>query len=274
MEDRPKFDYIPLNQLELWDDANVRKSEALTNIQDLALNIKKNELRVPFLVKEIEPKKLYHVFSGQRRLEACRMINYSPVPCFIFKEISLRDARILSLSENLYREAMTIDDLSNAADILLNTFKDISKVARALGVTESTVKGYLDYKSVFPELRAMVGKGKGKISPQQAKDIYVKFRDVHRALAVAKELAKINDRKRKSKMHAAIRQASPDEDIDSIRKRAEKLIHMKSYEIILPDSDYKLVEKIAYVRNIAAEDLLLNIVEKYLEEYERGEHRT
>jgi len=123
------------------------------------------------------------------------MINYSPIPCFVFKKISLRNAQILSLSENLYREGMTIDDLSDAADKLLHAFKDIEKVARALGVTVPTVKGYLDYKAVFPSLRTMVGRGKGKISAQQAKDIYVKFPDEKRALAAARELAKITDRK-------------------------------------------------------------------------------
>ena len=77
---------IALEKLELWEEANVRKSNALENIHDLANNIKQNELRVPLLVKEKEHNKLYHVFSGQRRLEACRMINYSPVPCFVFKK--------------------------------------------------------------------------------------------------------------------------------------------------------------------------------------------
>lgn len=274
MEDQPKFDHIPLEQLELWEEANVRKSSALVNIQDLAMNIKRNGLRVPLLVKEKIPKKLYLVFTGQRRLEACRMVDYSPVPCFIFKQISLRDAQILSLSENLYREAMTIDDISEAANKLLQIFKDLSKVARALGVTESTVKGYLDYNAVFPELRAMVGRGKGKISAQQAKDIYVKFPDLNRALAAGRELAKITDRTKKKKYHESIRAATPSDTWDSIRHRAEKLIHMKPFKILLPDSKYKVIEKIAYVRKIDEEDLLVNIVEKWIEEYERGEHRV
>ena len=266
---------IPLKKLELWEEANVRKSNVLENIHDLANNIKQNELRVPLLVKEKEHNKLYHVFSGQRRLESCRMINYSPVPCFVFKKISLREAQILSLSENLYREGMTIDDLSEAADTLLHSFKDISKVATALGVGESTVKGYLDYKAVYPEIRALVGKkGKGKISVQQAKDIYVKFPDKPRAIAAAKSLAKISDRTKKRKYHAAITESTKHDTWGTITQKAEKAIRMKPYNILLPDSKYKLIEKVAYTRKIDAEDLLITIVEKWIHEYEQGEHRT
>jgi len=273
MEDRPELGDIPLEQLELWSEANVRHSEVFVNMKDLAMNIKKTSLRVPLLVKEIKKNKLYKVFSGQRRLEACRMVTYDPVPCFVFKKISVRDARILSLSENLYREAMTIDDLSDAADQLLHAFKDISKVATALGVIESTVKGYLDYKAVPDEIKKFVGKGKGTISPQQAKDIYVKFPDIKKAVEAASELAKINDRKKKKKMHAAIKESTPYDTIKTIIQRAEKAIKMKEYEILLPDSKYKLIEKIAYVRKISSDDLLTNIVYSWLEEYERGGHR-
>lgn len=269
-----QLENIALEKLELWNEANVRKSNPLENIYDLANNIKQNKLRVPLLVKEKEPNKLYHVFSGQRRLESCRMINYTPVPCFVFKKISLRNAQVLSLSENLYREGMTIDDLSDAADTLLHSFKDISKVARALGVRESTVKGYLDYKAVYPEIKAFVGSGKGKISVQQAKDIYVKFPDKSRAIVATQALSKITDRTEKRKYHSAIKESAEHSTWETITQKAEKAIKMRPYNILLPDPKYKLIEKIAYARNVNAEDLLINIVEKWIYEYERGEHRT
>lgn len=272
-EDRPKLKWIKLDYLVLWEEANVRKYGTLVNIEDLAHNIQKNGLRVPLLVKEAEPNKKYLVFSGQRRLQACKMINLEEVPCFVFEKISLTDAQILSLSENLYREAMSIDDISDAADTLYQKFKDLGRVAVALGVTESTVKSYLDYKAVPEEIKKFVGKGKGTITAKQAKDIYVKFPDLKRAIAVAKELAALNSRNQKIKFHAAIREANPDDDVPSLRKRTEKLSHLRKYEILLPDTKSKTLEKIAYTRHISELDLITDIIELWIDGYERGEHR-
>lgn len=273
MEDRPKLRWLKLDWLKLWEEANVRKSGTLVNIQDLALNIKKNGLRAPLLVKEAERDKEYWVFSGQRRLQACDMIKLESVPCLVFEKISLTDAQILSLSENMYREAMNIDDISDATDVLYKKFGDIAKVALSLGVTESKVKSYLDYKAVPDEIKKFVGKGKGTITPKQAKDIYVKFPDIKRAVAVAKELASINSRKKKISFHAAIREATPDDTISELHKKTDKLSHLKKYELLLPDTKSKTIEKIAYAKKITELDLITDIVEQWIDGYERGEHR-
>jgi len=52
VEDKPELRDIPVDQLKLWEEANVRKSEVLLNIEDLAGNIKKYGVKVPLLVKE------------------------------------------------------------------------------------------------------------------------------------------------------------------------------------------------------------------------------
>src|SRR5438445_6859840 len=145
VEDRPKLHFIPREQLELWREANVRHSEALLNINELAGSIKKHGVLVPLLVKEEEPRKKYLVFSGQRRFEACKIAELPEVPCFVFKDISERDAKILSFSENLFREAMTAEDKSRAAIELYGKFRDMDKVGIALGVKGGTVRKYLRY---------------------------------------------------------------------------------------------------------------------------------
>ncbi|MGH2638542.1 MAG: ParB N-terminal domain-containing protein, partial [Rhabdochlamydiaceae bacterium] len=46
----------------------------------------------------------YLVFGGQRRLEACRRIKLDPVPSYVYKDVDMTNARLISLSENLYRK--------------------------------------------------------------------------------------------------------------------------------------------------------------------------
>lgn len=106
-----KIEYLPIIKLELWKSANVRKSNIIQNIDDLAANISQVGIRVPLLVKQ--GKQNYMVFSGQRRLEAAKIAGLSEAPCMIFKHITESEVRILSLSENIYRESMTPDDIAD-----------------------------------------------------------------------------------------------------------------------------------------------------------------
>ena len=266
----PKFDKIPLEKLELWENANVRKNEVLTNIEDLAGSIKKNGLQVPLLVKPQNGK--YLVFSGQRRLIACRAAKLQKVPCFVFQNITLDDAMTLSLSENLYREAMTKEDKSKAANALFAKLGDLNSVTKALGVSNSTVRGYFTYDAIPEDLKKFARQG-GNLSTKQVEDIYMKFPDPDRGKLVAEKLSKIKNRNEKRKMHAAIRQSAPSDDMPTIEKRAEKMLREKTYKIILPDNDYKLIEKVAYTRRIDEEDLLVDIVETWISEYNEGKHR-
>jgi len=270
LEERPKLRYIKIDQLELWEEANVRKKSVLSNIEDLAHNIAKVGIRVPLLVRDKKNGK-YGVFSGQRRLIATKMAKLEFVPCFIFESISKREAQILSLSENVYRQQMTPDDLSDAAFHLFQQLKDRKKVGIALGVSENTVKKYLGYRNVSEKIKEIVSTG--KITPQQAIDISSKFPDESRAVKVAKELSLIKARGKKAKYYHAVKTASPMDDAKTIHRRAEKLGKIQKFEIILPDSHSKLLEKIAYQRKITIEDILIQIIEQWTDEYEKGLHR-
>ena len=266
----PKFRMIPSSDLELWEDANVRKNEVLANIEDLTGSIKKNGLRMPLMVKPEDGR--YLVFSGQRRLIACNAAKVHEVPCLVFTDIDLTKARILSLSENLYREAMTKEDKSIAAKSLFETFRNIARVAAAMGVRESTVKGYLAYDNIPDDLKRFARKN-GGLTTKQVEDIYTKFSNTDKAMSIASKLSRIKGRNKRLKMHASIRQSAPSDDIPTIERRAEKMLRMKTYKIRLPDNDYKVIEKIAYGRRIDGEDLLVEIVENWIAEYGEGRHR-
>jgi ParB family chromosome partitioning protein len=273
-EEKPHPDLIPIEQLELWEEANVRKEDVLLNIEELAGSIKENGLMVPLFVKEKEPHKLYRVFSGQRRLEACKIAGLKKVPCFIFKQIGLTEAKILSFSENLYREGMTADDKSRATNELYKRFKDMEKVARALGVKESTVRHYLRYSDIPEELRRFSKLELGGLGAKEIEDIYFKFLDLDRAISVAKKLASYKKGTvQRRKYHESIRRSSRSDDVKTVTERAEKLIRMQKFVILLPDSESKTIEKIASARKTSIEELMVEILEQWVEEYLSGKNR-
>ncbi|MEM3171939.1 MAG: ParB/RepB/Spo0J family partition protein [Candidatus Nitrosotenuis sp.] len=272
VEDKPELRSIPIDQLELWEEANVRKSEVLLNIEDLAGNIKRYGVQVPLLVKEKTPKAKYLIFSGQRRFEAAKLAGLEKIPCFIFREITLTEAKILSFSENLYREGMTMEDKSHAANELYKKFKDMEKVARALGVKDvQTVRRYLRYDDIPEELRKFAKKEHGGLSSTEIENIFFKFPDLDRAIAVAKKLASLKKgTKQRRKFHESVRISQPSDDVQTVSKRAEKLIQLQTFKIILPDTKSKTLEKIAFVRKITVEELLNEIIDRWLDEYLSG----
>ena len=60
-----KIEKIPIKKLKVWVEANVRKNNAKTDIDDLAGNIKENGIQSPLFVKP--SRSMYQIFAGQRR---------------------------------------------------------------------------------------------------------------------------------------------------------------------------------------------------------------
>ena len=268
MDKNPKLRFISIDKLELWEEANVRKNDALENITDLATSIRKNGVRVPLLVKP--EGRFYKVFSGQRRLEASRIAKLEEIPCYVFVEISLKSAMMLSLTENVLREAMTKEDKSVAAAELLRLCKGIDKVAKIMGVAESTVRGYLRYDDIPQELRDYKNKG---ALPSEIEKTFVKFPNIEDAKAVLDELIKIRDRKKRQAYRVALRKSLPSDKPSDIKKKATAIEHSKPLEIILDDDYYSTLSKVAFVRKRSDQEFAQEIVEDWIDGYHRGEHR-
>lgn len=268
IEERPILRYIKIEKLELWPEANVRKNDPLLNIADLATSIKKNGIRVPLLVKPVDS--IYKIFSGQRRFEAAQIAKIEEIPCYVFKDISLRDAMMLSLSENVLREAMTKEDKSAAAVTLLKLCKGVDNVAKIMGVREGTVRSYLRYDDIPQELRDFRKKG---LSPKQIEDIYVKFPNLDDAIEVAEDLAKIKDRKKRHAYGVAIRKATASDKPADIRKRAARIEHAKQLKIFLDEDYYQTLSKVAFVRKRSDVEFVTEILEDWVDGYNKGEHR-
>ena len=268
----PQLYDIPIEELEVWKEANVRKTDVLLHIEDLAGNIKKFGVQSPLLVLEKEKNKKYLVFSGQRRYEASKIANMKTIPCLVYKSMSETQAKILSFSENMYRADMAIEDKSTATRELFDKFKNMDKVAIALGVKDvNTVKRYLKYDDIPDELRKYGRKPHGDLFANEIEDIYFNFPDLKRAVAVAKKLSSLKKgTAKRRKMHASVKVSSAYDDVETISKRADKFIHMQTFKIILPDSRSKTLEKVASVRKIPIEDFLVNIVENWIDEYLSG----
>ena len=268
----PELHVIPIEQLDVWEDANVRKMNVLLRIDELAGNIKQHGVQSPLLVKEKEKNKKYFIFSGQRRYEASKIAGIESIPCLVYKNISLTQAKILSFSENMYRADMTMEDKSHATRELFTKLKKMERVAKVLGVKNvQTVKRYLRYDDIPEELKKYGRKPHGDLSANEVEDIYFNYPDQTRAVNIAKMLASIKKSTiKRQKTHASIKMAVASDDITAITKRANKLIHVQTFKIVLLDTRSKTLEKVASARKISIEDFIVNIVESWIDGYLSG----
>ena len=269
----PESKMIQIDKLELWNEANVRKNDVLENIEDLVSSIKKNGVYAPLLVKENEDT--YAIFSGQRRFEAAKIAKVLRLPCRVYKEISLTDAIMLSLSENVLREAMTKEDKSAAASKLLEQCKSIKEVAKIMGVTEQTIRGYMRYRDIPQKLREFKQQG---LTSNHIENIFVKFPNIDDAVEVAtyvaEDIAKSSDKKKaKHAYGVAIRTSLPSDAATDIKKRAKRVERLRPIKITLDEDYHHTLSSVAYVRQRTDEEVATEIVEDWIDGYSKGEHR-
>lgn len=91
--------------IELLDEPAVPERETMEEVDlaDLAISIGNEGLINPITVKPVGDR--YEVTAGHRRLLACRIANYSPVPCRV-KVGGEVDPLALLVAENQHREAV------------------------------------------------------------------------------------------------------------------------------------------------------------------------
>lgn len=270
IDERYKVHYIDISKISLWEEANVRKMNVEQGLDDLAGSIKQNGLQYPLLVKKEGER--YLVFNGQRRLLACAKAGQRKIPCFVYSDIDIDNARIMSLSENLYRLTMETEDKTHACKMLLRKYGgDKQKVANALGVNVQTVKKYLGFDALPSEMKRMVGEK--NMTASQAIKLYNKFPDENIALNIAYEYASIpkTERKQRQSFFTAASYARSADSLKDVHERAKNIEDAIEYRLLLPAKKSQILERAAAMRFVEKEDVALDFLMERIEMHERSE---
>ncbi|HYX09283.1 MAG TPA: ParB/RepB/Spo0J family partition protein [Bacteroidales bacterium] len=146
---------IPLSKLEV-SAFNTRKDldagQEDSGIQELSTSIQKKGLIQPLIVRPMSNGN-YEVISGQRRLKACRRIDFKTVPCIVRENIDNTDAMTLSLIENIHRADMNPMDKANTINILYEKYGSQKKVSDETGWSSSTISKYLSLIKLPDEIK-------------------------------------------------------------------------------------------------------------------------
>jgi len=72
-QEESEFRRVPISSIEMWNEANVRHTEIMAGIDELAESIKQIGLQQPLIVQEIAKNK-FKLISGQRRFYALQKL--------------------------------------------------------------------------------------------------------------------------------------------------------------------------------------------------------
>ena len=243
------FKNIPLKEIRIWEDANVRKTNIYTDTTELEQNIGAIGLQTPLLVAEVvnggDIK--YEIISGQRRYYALHKLKRTHVWCHILSERPpLSIALAMSFSENAYRQSMSDDDISNAIKKLKSKYDTNSAVAKILGVKSYKIRNYLGYSGLPNKIKDLVRAR--KMNHQAAIYINKKF-SLQNAILIAQHYADMT-RSKKTDFYASIREAESYDTLEEIIKRYNASKDWMKMTIRLPKSIMDKIIKISDKRNM------------------------
>ena len=138
----------------------------MDEIKSLAKSIKQYGLMQPISVYRVQPRKdVFHVIFGNRRLEACKLLNWDEIPVIIDQDNKRIEER--NMIENVYRKDFTVFEVARVIEKFLNstfideeTGKEVkyssSDIAVLIGKSNSYVSFYTTYINMEDDFKNLV----------------------------------------------------------------------------------------------------------------------
>lgn len=130
---------------------NVRRS--VGDITELTRSIEEKGVLEPILVKPVGKK--YEIVVGSRRFAAAKAAGLKKIPAIV-REMKDDEAIAASLIENIQRGDLQPEEEAEAINKLVNIYKSNRKVAKALGLSEGTIRMKLSVLELLPKVRKEV----------------------------------------------------------------------------------------------------------------------
>ncbi|MHC1591715.1 MAG: ParB/RepB/Spo0J family partition protein [Candidatus Helarchaeales archaeon] len=250
-----KVKLIPIEKI-LGSSFQPRKEFDEQSIEDLARSIETSGLLHPLIVRPCGDK--YELMAGEMRLRACRdLLKWTHVPAFVMEGIDDDYARLISLSENLFRTNLSDKEKEEAIYEIYTRFKERGmsqeEISKMLGYkSQSTISMYVKAHEERKKLklsaadiptRAIV-KSKGledrerrkllnkvaekKIEssevPEYVKELKKVDREVQREILKSEEKIEKNEIKEIAKIEDKKEQVKKVKEIEEAKKRAKEAL--------------------------------------------------
>jgi ParB family chromosome partitioning protein len=257
---------VPLSDIKL-QGTNVRSDletpNSKENIVELAENIKINGLLQPIVLRGEFGKPPYDVIVGQRRYLAHLHLGEENIKATFSGEIDDTNALLLSLSENMCRQEMNYEDISNAITTLYKHYgNDEYQVQKHTGFSIRMIRGYVKIDAHATEKIKLLIK-ENKISLSDAKRaIDASQGDKEKADVLIDELVKLSKYEKKRLVESGIN--NPSAKADELIATAKQPKLEETIILNLPRKVHKALLEAAEKLSIDVEELTVNTLVNWL----------
>ena len=146
----------------LLDDLVLGQGQARTestarSINDLKESIRAQGLLQPIVVCPAREEGKWEILTGQRRFLAHRLLKEDVISCAILDHrVDHAQAKAISITENLIRRKLSSKETKDGILYLYNLYGSIEDVYEATGLPRDSIRGYVKYPRLLPELKQMV----------------------------------------------------------------------------------------------------------------------
>ena len=253
--------FIPLADIDT-SEFNVRRREITVGLDELADSLKEFGLHQPIVVAPKGDR--YAVVVGQRRYLAAKQLGWDDISTLTLAQPTERvQATLLSLSENIQRRDLSARDKSDAFLYLRDELGSVRAVAKAMGVTEQTVRRWLGYAGVPDPIKQMVDEQ--GLTREQATRIVRYVEDEETAIEIAGRVAATAVKAGRDRILESVREL-PGRPASSIFRLAEQKRSQRSITFILPESSAVAIKTAESELDTDANDLAMNATIGWLHE--------
>ena len=251
---------VPIEQITVWEDAQARVLDD-TDIDSLVNSIAQEGLQNPPMVQK-NGTNSYLLMAGQRRLAALKKLESKTIPVLVLSKnnsCDIQNAKAISVIENLHRKDMSAAEMVSSCQFLA---KKMSKTAaaKALGISKSTLHGYLGFDAVPDIIKQMVPK---TLSKRDAIRIYKIIPVESKAVEIIQKISKYDGSQKKryldalEKLGSTVKHAEIQKLANSFRARQNLSLHISK-------SQAKGLSKISRENNLEPAEFAQKIVIDYL----------
>ena len=214
---------IPLDDLVIGR-GQARVQDVGKGLEDLTASIRSQGLLQPIVVCEATRPGRWEILTGQRRFLACKQLSWETISAAILDgRVSEQEAKTISITENLIRRQLSARELKDGITYLYNRYGSMRDVVDATGLPRSTVRTYVKYPRLVPELKKMVDEGvvdvKVAVKAQDAANDDEGSPDPQVAVKLAREMSSMTGAQHKK--IAKERKEHPEKALDDVIELAK-----------------------------------------------------
>ena len=256
-----QLQYVALENLDI-SELNVRRREITADLDELASSLQEFGLQQPIVV---EPKgERFSIVIGQRRYLAAKQLGWERISAIVLpRSLDRVEAILYSFSENIQRRDLSAQDKADACLYLRAELGSVAAVAKALGVTQPTVRKWLGYAAVPEAIKGFVGSN-GLTVPQAIR-IAQNVDDEQTAIDIARRVAEKPVKAERDRVLESVEEL-PGRSIETIFRRAEEKQHQKEITFVLSESSARAIDEAAQERSTEANEIAMTATIQWLQD--------